>query len=288
MILPGFRVREPDVEGFRKRANVLSAEDLDRINFDSREQTFKMGLRASIFALGLVAAVAPAHADRIRHPTAVFAGLDKITGRIIAFDVAVDETVQFGSLQITPRACFTRPQTEAPLTLGFVEVDEVGASNTELKRIFSGWMFAASPGLHGVEHPVYDAWITDCKGGKDIIPTSPENAALNTEDPPTAPPVLPKPGTVPRPRTPPRQAAPPSGPAGEPAQLGNPVEVGPAPGNRAPNAQQPGQRQAQPRPQQLPSRDDRPVPPGNIQSPPQQRRAAPPPEEPNIFQRLFR
>ncbi len=126
----------------------------------------------------------PAAADPIRHPTAVFAGLDKTTGRIINFDVAIDETVQFGTLQVTPRVCNTRPQTEAPQTTSFVEVDEQLAkpdqkrvqgvavrtdSKPEAKRIFSGWMFAASPGLHGVEHPVYDVWLVDCKGGKETV-----------------------------------------------------------------------------------------------------------------------
>ena len=129
-------------------------------------------------ALALVAA-SGARADKIAHPTAVFAGLDKITGRIISFDVATDETVQFGSLQITPRVCYTRPATEAPQTDGFVEVDEVEADNS-FKRIFSGWMFAASPGLHGVEHPVYDVWLTDCKGDGSVIPDV--TAALPQED----------------------------------------------------------------------------------------------------------
>lgn len=110
-------------------------------------------------------------ADPIRHPTAVFAGLDKTTGRIINFEVAIEETVQFGSLQVTPRVCNTRPQTEAPQTTSFVEVDEQDGAKNEAKRIFSGWMFAASPGLHGVEHPVYDVWLTDCKGGKEMAQT---------------------------------------------------------------------------------------------------------------------
>ena len=88
--------------------------------------------------------------------------MDKITGRTIAFQAAAGETVQFGSLQITERACYTRPATEAPQTTTFVEVDEVDAAN-QYKRLFSGWMFAASPGLHAVEHPIYDVWLTDCK-----------------------------------------------------------------------------------------------------------------------------
>jgi hypothetical protein len=141
-----------------------------------------------------LAALAPTagRADSIRHPTAVFAGLDKITGRIINFDVAIDETVQFGTLQVTPRVCNTRPQTEAPMTTTFVEVDEQQPKpdqrrdpdipgrtpiKSESKRIFSGWMFASSPGLHGVEHPVYDVWLVNCKGGKEVATQPPPQEA---------------------------------------------------------------------------------------------------------------
>ena len=104
---------------------------------------------------------------RITNPTAVFNGLDKITGRITAFDSAIGETVQFGALQVTTRACYSRPPTETPLTDGFVEVDEVTLLG-DIRRIFTGWMFAASPGLHGVEHAVYDVWLVDCKGGAQV------------------------------------------------------------------------------------------------------------------------
>ena len=103
--------------------------------------------------------------QRINNPTAVFSGLDKITGRIISFDVAINETVQFGALQVTPRVCYSRPPTENPNTDAFVEVEEVTLQG-EIKRIFNGWMFAASPGLHAVEHPIYDVWLTDCKGAQ--------------------------------------------------------------------------------------------------------------------------
>jgi hypothetical protein len=115
--------------------------------------------------------------QRIANPTAVFSGLDKITGRIISFDVALNETVQFGALQVTPRVCYSRPPTETPNTDAFVEVDEVTLQG-EIKRIFTGWMFAASPGLHAVEHPIYDVWLTDCKGGRNpAVAEAPEAAA---------------------------------------------------------------------------------------------------------------
>jgi hypothetical protein len=124
--------------------------------------------------------VTPPPPQRIANPTAVFSGLDKITGRITAFDAAIGETVQFGALQVTARACYSRPPTETPLTDGFVEVDEVTLQG-EVRRIFTGWMFAASPGLHAVEHAIYDVWLTDCKGGAQAVadaqPPAPAPAA---------------------------------------------------------------------------------------------------------------
>jgi hypothetical protein len=111
---------------------------------------------------------------KIPNPTAVFAGLDKITGRITTFEATIGETVKFGALQVTPRACYTRPPTEPQNTDGFLEVDEITLQG-ETRRLFTGWMFAASPGLHAVEHPIYDVWLTDCKGaeGTTIAGTKP-------------------------------------------------------------------------------------------------------------------
>lgn len=100
--------------------------------------------------------------QKISNRYAVYAGLDKITGRITSFDVAIGETAQFGALQVTPRVCYTRPATEQQNTTSFTEVNEVTLKG-EAKRIFTGWMFASSPGLHGVEHPIYDVWLIGCK-----------------------------------------------------------------------------------------------------------------------------
>src|ERR1700737_2303885 len=105
--------------------------------------------------------VAEPPAQKIVNKKASFSGLDKITGRIINFDEDIGETVQFGALRVKTDACYTRPATEAANTDAFVEVDEITLQG-EVKRIFSGWMYAASPGLHGVEHPIYDIWLTDC------------------------------------------------------------------------------------------------------------------------------
>jgi hypothetical protein len=139
-------------------------------------------------ALALPLAPSPAHADKIRNPTAVFSGLDKITGRIISFEVAIDETVQFGSLQLTPRVCYSRPETEAPRTTAFVEVIDVGLNN-EPKPLFDGWVFASSPGLSAIDHAVYDVWLTACRGGTEIIPSDddePVAVAAPVEETPPA------------------------------------------------------------------------------------------------------
>ncbi len=141
--------------------------------------------RLSVLALAAIAAT-PALAEKLENPIAVFAGLDKITATITAFDVPVNGTKQFGTLQVTPRVCYTRPITEAPKTTSFVEVNEVQLSG-KLQRVFSGWMFAASPGLNAVEHPVYDVWLTNCKtpstsaseGKASKSPSTPSAASNN-------------------------------------------------------------------------------------------------------------
>jgi hypothetical protein len=110
-----------------------------------------------------------ADAARLENPVAEFAGIDKITGRITTFDVYVNETVQFGALQVTPKVCYSRDETEAQKIDAFIEVDEI-TLDRKIRRIFSGWMFADSPALNAVEHPIYDVWLTGCKVESDVPP----------------------------------------------------------------------------------------------------------------------
>lgn len=121
-------------------------------------------LAAALVAAILAVAPIPAGAQSqsIANPVAVFNGLDKITARITTFEVPIDRTALFGTLEVTPRVCNTRPPTEPPQTTAFVEVAE-RRHEGEPRPLFSGWMFADSPGLSGVEHPVYDVWLTGCK-----------------------------------------------------------------------------------------------------------------------------
>lgn len=120
-----------------------------------------MGL-LPLAALAGVLGSAAARADRIENGVAVFAALDKVTARISKLEVPLGQTVQFGALKLTPRACYSRPPTDAPKTTSFVQIEEILLDGKE-KRLFSGWMFAESPGLNAVEHPVFDVWLTECQ-----------------------------------------------------------------------------------------------------------------------------
>jgi len=175
----------------------------------------------AIPVVGLAAAASfglagKADAARLENPVAEFAGIDKITGRITTFDVYVNETVQFGALQVTPKVCYSRDETEAQKIDAFIEVDEI-TLDRKIRRIFSGWMFADSPALNAVEHPIYDVWLTGCKvksevppppGAEAVAKPAPEpnkpaatpasvNPSAATVDPNAVPATEPAPGEVP-------------------------------------------------------------------------------------------
>ncbi|MEI7598868.1 MAG: DUF2155 domain-containing protein [Aestuariivirga sp.] len=122
----------------------------------------------------------PAKAERIANPIALFAGLDKVTGVTTSFEIPIGEQRQFGNVIVKPNVCFTRPVTEEPMTTSFVQIDQVETDNSR-KPIFSGWMFAESPGLNALEHATYDVWLTGCRD-----PNAPPPAVETTPTPDTA------------------------------------------------------------------------------------------------------
>lgn len=109
----------------------------------------------------------------IELPVAVMQGLDKITARISTFESSVGQMARFGTLFITPRACRKRPPTETPENAVFLEIDEQKPDEEQI-RLFTGWMFASSPALNAVEHPVYDVWLLECRNlsinGQSTVP----------------------------------------------------------------------------------------------------------------------
>lgn len=140
-------------------------------------------LRRSAFSIFVLApflfGALPAHANRIANAVAAFAALDKVTGRVSPLEVRIGQSATFGALQVTARACYTNPPTEAPETAAFIEVDEIMLDGRS-RRIFTGWTFAESPGLHAVEHPTFDVWLTSCKMP---IPETPGGRRLNSPRP---------------------------------------------------------------------------------------------------------
>ena len=100
--------------------------------------------------------LSPASAQKVTFKT-----LDKVTAKISRLETEVGRPTVLGPLTITVRTCKTTPPEEPPETSVYLEIDESRENKTE--RLFSGWMFASSPGLNGLEHPVYDLWPESCK-----------------------------------------------------------------------------------------------------------------------------
>jgi hypothetical protein len=97
-------------------------------------------------------------------PVAVLQGLDKVTARTSTFEAKVGEIVQFGQLSIQVKACRKAPPIETPESAAFLEIIEnPTTTGAAAVPVFIGWMFASSPALSAMEHPVYDIWVKDCK-----------------------------------------------------------------------------------------------------------------------------
>jgi hypothetical protein len=129
-----------------------------------------------LLALALIAFAGPAVADQF--PVAAFSGLDKITARVTKFDAPVGKPTRFGALEVTVRACDKKPPEEPPQTAAYVEIRQINEELNQVEPvpIFKGWMFAESPGLNALEHPVYDVWLNTCKGSP-IAPSMPSPSA---------------------------------------------------------------------------------------------------------------
>src|SRR5258708_9485966 len=94
-----------------------------------------------------------AHGETI----AVLQGLDKTTARISTIEAPLDQSVRFGGLVITARACVKRPPEEPPETAAFLQIDEIlpGSASAGATPVFSGWMSTSSPPLSAPAKPAY-------------------------------------------------------------------------------------------------------------------------------------
>jgi hypothetical protein len=137
--------------------------------------------------LALAAAVIvtlSASAQAAEKPTLLMRGLDKITGR--AFDIVapLNTPVKFATLEITARYCYSTPQSETPETAAFVQIDDVRPDKPK-RRVFSGWMYASSPGLNAVQHPLYDVWAIFCRTSApgQAVPVVASHAPVKVKSP---------------------------------------------------------------------------------------------------------
>jgi hypothetical protein len=110
------------------------------------------------------------------YPVAVLQGLDKVTARISSFEAPVDVPVDFGALEIVVRACHKTPPTEPPESVAFLEIAEIEPDRPR-RQLYSGWMYASSPAIAALEHPVYDVWVEDCRDA-----AQPEEPAAETAE----------------------------------------------------------------------------------------------------------
>ncbi|HEY0902123.1 MAG TPA: DUF2155 domain-containing protein [Micavibrio sp.] len=123
----------------------------------------------ALLGLLLAGGITPAHAAMQDMPVIKLQSIDKITGRTLTFEARVGSTVKYGPLYIKVQACRKAPPIEQPESAAFLQIWEVSprqktapAPKEQSKWVFSGWMFASSPALSAMDHPIYDVWVLDC------------------------------------------------------------------------------------------------------------------------------
>jgi hypothetical protein len=131
---------------------------------------------AALCAASLAAAATAARADP--YPVVTMRALDKVTTRTAKLEARVGETVRFRTLEITPKVCDKTPPEERPEAAAFLEITETREGRAPVS-VFRGWMFASSPGLSPMQHPVYDVWVLDCVAAPEA---SPGDGADSTSD----------------------------------------------------------------------------------------------------------
>jgi hypothetical protein len=115
--------------------------------------------------------------------TLLLRGLEKITGRPTNIVAPIGKPVTFNTLTITVRYCYSTPASETPETTAFVQIDDQRPEQNQ-KHIFSGWMYASSPGLNGMQHPLYDVWVLSCNNNAVSAPgATASNAPVKVASP---------------------------------------------------------------------------------------------------------
>lgn len=143
------------------------------------------------FALAAPLTAQAQQAPDLSLDTAILGGLDKVTARVVTIEAPVGQPVRFGTLEIIPRACKKRRPEESPESAAFLDVWEL-KPGFPAQSLFRGWMFASSPALSSMEHPVFDIWVLDCRSStapaEPAIPRSAREGIAPGILPPDLPP----------------------------------------------------------------------------------------------------
>ncbi|MDB5447088.1 MAG: hypothetical protein JWQ97_2405, partial [Phenylobacterium sp.] len=111
----------------------------------------------------------PAPLRRARYDIAILEALDKVTAESLVFEAPVGKPIRYKGLIFTVRACErSTPEEAVEDSVAYLTIDsqpraEAGMPTPPARQVYKGWMYAASPGLHPLQHAVYDAWVISCR-----------------------------------------------------------------------------------------------------------------------------
>lgn len=98
-------------------------------------------------------------AESFRYYQAVQLGiLDKVTGRVLKKTVEMNKPIQFGTITIDVKKCWHSSSATHPETKAYLVIYNRSPGQAA-DIVFKGWMFASTPSISTLEHPVYDVWI---------------------------------------------------------------------------------------------------------------------------------
>ncbi len=127
-------------------------------------------IASSALAQGSTAAAPPAAPKPpVVITGAVLQGLDKLVARVHEIEAPLNKETRLGTLKILVRQCVVSPPEAPPEASAFLEISEQRPGE-EVRKVFAGWMFASSPALSALEHPIYDVWVVGCKTADSAAP----------------------------------------------------------------------------------------------------------------------
>ncbi|MFN3076519.1 MAG: DUF2155 domain-containing protein [Alphaproteobacteria bacterium] len=136
----------------------------------------------SLLTAFLLLPATPSQASEVRASIAVLRWLDKVTARVSTVEVMVGAALRaarIGTLEVIVRTCVTHPPEELPESAAFLDITEIKPGEPA-SEVFRGWMFASSPALSALEHPVYDVWLLECRNDSNsdaAVPNLPGKVA---------------------------------------------------------------------------------------------------------------